>query len=236
MGKKKSKPTQSQISGISWIAMVLVVIIGLYLFSKNPGSETTTVDAKEHQSIEKLEKMEDSACRSRRPQRPKYTYRAEKQHSDSKEKSNLYTTEPPAPLRKPLTVELNDADTLTLQLLHGIGPAYASRIVHYREKLGGFTSTDQLLEIYGFTPELLAHIESYLALDTTHIRRISINSVSLKALARHPYIEYYQARDIVRLRNKGVVFSCADDLRTVPSMADSTLQRMLPYLDFSEGE
>ena len=63
---------------------------------------------------------------------------------------------------------------------------------------------------------------------------MDINSVELKQLIKHPYIEYYQARDIVQLRNKGVVFRTADDLRAVPSMADSTLERLLPYISFGE--
>ena len=129
-------------------------------------------------------------------------------------------------------MELNGADTTTLQLLHGIGPVFARRIVRYRERLGGFTSTEQLLEVYGFTPELLAHIAPHLTLDSTTIRRIEINSIGLKELIKHPYIEYYQARDIVNLRNKGVRFSTAEDLRAVPSMADSTLARLLPYISF----
>ena len=132
-------------------------------------------------------------------------------------------------------MELNSADTLTLQLLHGIGPTRASRIVRYRERLGGFTSTDQLLEVYGITPELLAQVAPHLTLDTLAVRRIDINRAELKQLARHPYMEYYQARDIVRLRNSGVRFHCADDLRAVPSMADSTLARLLPYVDFGDS-
>ena len=138
----------------------------------------------------------------------------------------------PAARRQPLVVELNSADTTTLQLLHGIGPTYARRIVRYRERLGGFRKTGQLLEVYGITPELLSHIGPSLSLDTTAIRRIDINNVELKQLIKHPYIEYYQARDIVRLRQRGTVFRCADDLRAVPSMADSTLERLLPYIDF----
>ena len=130
-----------------------------------------------------------------------------------------------------MRVELNAADTTALMLLHGIGPAYAQRIVRYRERLGGFVDMSQLLEVYGFTPALLEHIAPYLLLDTLGIRKISVNNIGLKALARHPYVEYYQARDIVNLRAHGVVFETEEDLRAVPSMADSTLQRRRPYLD-----
>jgi len=117
-------------------------------------------------------------------------------------------------------------------LLHGIGPTFANRIVRYRNRLGGFVSKEQLLEVYGFTPELLDHIAPHLHIEADSLRRIPVNSIPLKQLVKHPYIEYYQARDIVNLRQRGVCFSSVDDLRAVPSMADSTLERLLPYLSF----
>jgi len=129
-------------------------------------------------------------------------------------------------------VELNGADTTTLQLLYGIGPVYARRIVRYRERLGGFVSTGQLLEVYGITPELLEDMAPNITVDSSAVDKLPINSIPLKQLIKHPYIEYYQARDIVNLRNRGVKFHNADDLRAIPSMADSTLQRLLPYIDF----
>ena len=48
---------------------------------------------------------------------------------------------PSQPVGKtPMTIvmELNTADSLSLQQLPGIGPVYASRIVRYRDRLGGF--------------------------------------------------------------------------------------------------
>ena len=134
--------------------------------------------------------------------------------------------------RQRLTVELNSADTLTLQLLHGIGPARARRIVEYRERLGGYRNVEQLLEVYGIDAGLLADMAPHLTVDTTAVNKMEINRLSLKQLLRHPYIEYYQARDIVRLRDKGIAITTADDLRAVPSMNDSTLRRLLPYVAF----
>ncbi len=54
---------------------------------------------------------------------------------------------------KPL--QLNTADTSDLIALPGIGPYYAKKIIQYREKLGGFASKDQLLDIYGIDRERL---------------------------------------------------------------------------------
>ena len=241
MKDKKRGLTHTQTIGIVWLSIALLVVAGALFFYSHSGLQQIRTDNSDSSQMTILTQKEDSVYRSRRSNtatnyistnsRPKSTSPAELRHLDS----TFYSNTSPAPRRQPLMVELNSADTLTLQLLNGIGPAYARRIVRYRERLGGFTSTDQLLEVYGFTPELLAHIAPHLTLDSSAIHRLPINTIELKQLIKHPYIEYYQARDIVKLRNSGVRFLTADDLWAIPSMADSTLERMLPYIDFAPG-
>lgn len=236
MSNEKRGPSHSQILGIIWLSIGLLIIGGIVFFSSRRTSEGVTEDTAAKQNTEILATKEDSVYRSRA--RKSYNRQYHNKKADKKEgiDSAWFSHETLAPKRQPLMVELNSADTLTLQLLHGIGPAYARRIVAYRERLGGFVETKQLLEVYGFTPELLTHIAPHLSLDTTGLRRIDINHIELKQLIRHPYIEYYQARDIVRLRQMGRHFGSADDLRAVPSMSDSTLLRLLPYIDFGNHE
>lgn len=173
MSKKKRKLTQSQINGITCIAVLLAISLLLVFFSKKTDAELNNTDSIQIQNTQLLKKKEDSVYQSRRTQRRNYktgnyTHRSKRpyptQNPEHRNKSarihsdNYYTTTPPAPTRKPLVVNLNDADTTTLMLIHGIGPTFASRIVRYRDRLGGFTHKEQLLEVYGFTPELLNHI------------------------------------------------------------------------------
>ena len=47
-------------------------------------------------------------------------------------------------------LDLNDADSAALDALPGIGGWYASKIIEYRNSLGGYSSKEQLLEIYRF--------------------------------------------------------------------------------------
>lgn len=64
-------------------------------------------------------------------------------------------------------VELNTADTTQLQSVSGIGSTLARRIVRYRELSGGFTTTEQLLKVYGITLENFIRIEEQVYVDTT---------------------------------------------------------------------
>lgn len=232
MDDKKKWLHRSQIIGIIWISASLAIIATVGFFSSRHSDSESKKDPVTTTNVEKLAAKEDSAYKSRRKAYKTSRISSKKTYDSYVTDTTMYSKRMPATRRQPLVVELNSADTTTLQLLHGIGPAYAGRIVRYREKLGGFTNMSQLLEVYGFTPALLEHIRPSLVLDTTTLRRMNINTIELKQLIKHPYIEYYQARDIINLRNKGVTFGCADDLRAVPSMADSTLERLMPYLEF----
>lgn len=59
-------------------------------------------------------------------------------------------------------VELNSADTTELKRLRGIGSVLSARIVKYRTKLGGFSSVEELKNVYGLSDEtyqsILPHV------------------------------------------------------------------------------
>jgi competence protein ComEA len=61
-------------------------------------------------------------------------------------------------------VDPNSATAAELQLLPGIGPAIAERIVAYRKEHGKFTSIDALGEVKGIGPRILERIRPYLSL------------------------------------------------------------------------
>ena len=235
MGKEKHSPTYSQIAGIAWVTVALLAVFAIVFFSRDETPPVPGMDSLHTRDKAFLEQKEDSVYRSRRMQRTPYSQqRSSHRQRPLSDTHTFYSSRPSAPTRQPLVVELNSADTTTLQLLHGIGPAFARRIVKYRERLGGYVSTSQLLEVYGFTPDLLAHIAPHLQLDTASaLRRIPVNSATLKQLVRHPYVEYYFARDLVNLRSHGVTFSSVVDLRILPSASDTMLSKLRPYLDFS---
>jgi competence protein ComEA len=54
-----------------------------------------------------------------------------------------------APVTAAAPLNLNAATALDLQKLPGIGPAMATRILEYRQKIGGFKKIEDLMNITG---------------------------------------------------------------------------------------
>lgn len=61
-------------------------------------------------------------------------------------------------------VNINTANSEKLQELPGIGPAYAQRILEWRDENGDFTSKEQLLEIRGIGERRLEAIKPLITL------------------------------------------------------------------------
>ncbi|MDR2231657.1 MAG: helix-hairpin-helix domain-containing protein [Tannerella sp.] len=130
------------------------------------------------------------------------------------------------------TVELNGADTTALKKVPGIGSSFASRIVRFRDILGGFYSVQQLAEVYGIDEERYHSIEPWFTVDASLIRRLPVNTISQDSLNRHPYISYGQARAIVQLRTQKKRLTGWDNLSLMEEFTDRDKQRILPYLSF----
>jgi competence ComEA-like helix-hairpin-helix protein len=58
-------------------------------------------------------------------------------------------------------IDLNHASIEELQTIPGIGPAYAARIVHERERRQGFRSVTDLLKIRGIGRTQMVRIKKY---------------------------------------------------------------------------
>ncbi|MDR1973517.1 MAG: helix-hairpin-helix domain-containing protein [Bacteroidales bacterium] len=142
---------------------------------------------------------------------------------------------PPAYMqKKAFIVALNQADTLDLKELRGIGSTYARRIVAYREKLGGFIRKEQLKEVWGIDSALYERIAPSITVNAANIRQININSADIDILKKHPYLDYYLAKEIVKYREKYGAFTTTDDLLKVNLMDKETFYRVKPYMTIAE--
>ncbi len=136
----------------------------------------------------------------------------------------------PEKFSEPTTVDPNTADTLTLQRIPGIGRWISKGIVEQRDRLGGFHSVSQLMEVKHFPEEAL----EWFKIDSSKVavKKININKASFRQLNRHPYISYEQAGDLtnfIRLYGK---IADTEALRRTGIFTQEETERLLPYLEF----
>lgn len=148
----------------------------------------------------------------------------ENQKSLPKEKTNKIV--PQVPKQK---LELNGADSLALIELPAIGPAFAKRILKYRKLLGGFVSTEQLKEVYGFTEEQFDKLKDLVTVDAAKIEFMDLNTVDFKTLSRHPYIGYELAKAISNSRRQSSI--SAENVCQLPFVGNNC-DKLRPYLQF----
>jgi DNA uptake protein ComE-like DNA-binding protein len=127
-------------------------------------------------------------------------------------------------------IELNQADSLILMKLPGIGPSYARRIIRYRDLLGGFYSTRQLLEVYGFPEETYYSISELIYTDTLLIKKLRINFMDYSELLRHPYLNKQQVANLLARRDKEGPFKEINELGNIQYFDSVTVRKLSPYV------
>ncbi|MDR2684313.1 MAG: helix-hairpin-helix domain-containing protein [Prevotellaceae bacterium] len=132
-------------------------------------------------------------------------------------------------------IELNTADTTDLKKLRGIGSGWAKAIVAYRQRLGGYYSVKQLLEIKNFSHETFEKIEKKLTVDASKIQQIEVNRANVDYMRKHPYLDFYKSKAIYELRRNKILQSI-DELKSLPDFSVEELKKIEPYLNFKKIE
>ena len=142
-------------------------------------------------------------------------------------KSNQYTTKEKKAF---VPVELNTADSLQLVSLYGIGPKMASKIIDYRNRIGGFFRVEQLTEIWGIDAFLIEELNGKIYVDVSKVNYLPINTITYDELKLNPYLRFKIASAIVNYRKHHGNFKKVEDLKQVILLHDSTYQKLLPYI------
>lgn len=130
--------------------------------------------------------------------------------------------------------DLNQADTTALIKVYGLGSKLANRIIKYREKLGGFLSTEQLREVYGLDSARIHQVESSFTVKQEFTPRLlDINGATEKELAVHPYIGYKIAKAIITYRFQHGKFQSIEELRKITLLREEAFLKMKPYLSLN---
>jgi competence protein ComEA len=127
-------------------------------------------------------------------------------------------------------IELNSATPEQLVLLNGIGESYASRIIKYREILGGYVAKEQLRQVYGLDSVLYEKIKNDVLVNSALVKKYNINTDSEEELAKYRRIGFKRAKVLVNYRNQHGKFSSIKDLLKTRVFSDSLLYLIEPYI------
>jgi DNA uptake protein ComE-like DNA-binding protein len=211
------------------ISVLLVILFGLIIANMVVPARTGITESdfadfeREIIAFEKeMRKASDKEKSERNPDTYKHNYNPSRGDTVSRARNKPVIS---------FTIELNSTDTLELQRLKGIGPAFARRIIGYRDRLGGFYAKSQILEVFGMDSSRYRNIAANITVNPSIVKKIDINNIAFKDLMRHPYFPYELTREIILVRKKMKKFTSPEDLRAVKGMTDSTFSKITRYLE-----
>ncbi|GEO10620.1 hypothetical protein SAE01_31160 [Segetibacter aerophilus] len=127
-------------------------------------------------------------------------------------------------------IDINLADTSAFISLPGIGTKLATRIINFRQKLGGFSSVNQLGETYGIADSTFQQIKGRLQCNNPDVKKLNINTADAHELRTHPYIRWNIANAIVNYRNQHGAYKSVDELHKIEIIDENTYTKMAPYI------
>ncbi len=159
----------------------------------------------------------------------------QKKHwSDTSHK--IFNTYKSKTIKQPQKMDINLADSASLEALPGIGEKLSSRIVRYRDRLGGFITIDQLKEVYGLSDTTFLLLSKLLFVANGYTpARIAVNQASYADFRRHPYISPAFLKALLAYRKTHLK---VEDYKTCEYIAtqvgDTLHKKMEAYLNFNQ--
>ena len=226
-----------RIAIITIVSMIVIMLIAKYIIINNPPKR----DFFKHDLdsiIARREAVLDSVRRADSIQRDKAclaptgcdNVSTKNRQKHKKPKTTTQTTRTDKACLVPI-IDINAADTTMLKQLPGIGSAFAKWIVNYRDKLGGFCETEQLLEVYRMDTARFNGIKNQVKIDSAFVpNKLRINSDAFKVLLKHPYLEYKDVKKIVNYREqKGLITSWEQLVKIVGNSMNPKLRYYVDY-------
>ena len=134
---------------------------------------------------------------------------------------------------KIIVQDLNTADQVELEKVYMIGEKLALKIISERERFGNFASMEQLGFIWGISPEAIADLNKKFQIKSSgNLKKININTSTIKELQQFPYFNYTIAKNIVTFRSMNGDFKSSEDLTNVKQFPLEKLKIIAVYLEF----
>ena len=130
------------------------------------------------------------------------------------------------------TLDINTADTTALIALRGIGSKLATRIVKYRDGLGGIVNTIQYKEIYGLDSTTLKVLEKQTFIADNFVpQKIRLKNCTIAQLQNHPYLNKKEAQVLFNYLQQHPMIASPTEISEIKIISKEKLEKLLPYLE-----
>lgn len=134
---------------------------------------------------------------------------------------------------KVVVLDINEATQEDLKKIYGIGDALSERIIKEKQKLGGFMSMEQMNDVWGLSPEVIAQLNKNFKIKTVPVvKKIDINNATIKELMQLPYFKYALAKSIVTFRSMNNGIKSKEDLQKIKDFPVEKANIIVLYLEF----
>lgn len=146
------------------------------------------------------------------------------------ETNNEYKQSQKFDKKETIKVELNTVSADDLEKVKGLGQYFSKSIIKYRDLLGGYYKTEQLLEVYHMDSSRYLQIKPQVTVDAQYIRKIDVNTAEFEVLKKHPYLGYNVALSLINYRKVHGKFKQLSEIKKSALITDALYQKISPYL------
>ena len=183
------------------------------------------------EEFQQVTKVSDSLLKEITPlfKFPDWTQKKNNLKIDKKE----FVQETDLKKEKVVILDINQATQEDLVKIYGIGDALSLRILKQKEVLDYFVSMEQMNDVWGLSPEVVAELKThYKVILPANLKKIAINDASLKELSQFPYFRYALAKQIVTARSMDGNFENIEDLAKIKGFPVEKAKIISLYLEF----
>ena len=147
--------------------------------------------------------------------------------------TSTYTPFPKKEKEVIVVKDINHATAEDLIKIRGIGEAISARILKERDKYGAFDTMKQMHHIWGLSPEVIDYLNQYFKVfDVSGIRKINVNTATVKELSAFPFFNYTLAREILIYRSMNYKIKDSEDLTKIKGFPTDRVAIIALYLNF----
>ena len=129
------------------------------------------------------------------------------------------------------STDINIAVKDDLKTINGIGEKLSERIIKYRSKLQGFSTLNQLYEVWGLDTEVVDKLLLvFKVINLPNIKKINVNTVSFRELLKNPYLDYELCKKIFEYKDEVAEMQDISELKNIIGFPLDLYDRIVLYL------